>query len=443
MAGSTTADDRHSTGPAGQPTVEVHGARWLVLVALVLTGFTMRSAVTSIGPVLTELQDGLRISDAQAGVITTLPVLCFAAIGSVAPRLAHRFGFHRVVVIALLAATAGVLSRAVAATFAVFVILSVLALAGGAIANVLMPSLVKRHFPEQIGRMTAAYTTAMAIGMTAASGLTVPLTEHANSWRFGIGFWSVLSAVAVLPWLPTLRGDRPDHERGGDPQVRLGTFVRSRTAWALTVMFAFQSMQAYICFGWLAEFFRHKGMSAEHAGWLIAFYAALSIPVSAVIPSLAVRAQRPLVVAMALSAAVAYLGLLAAPIFGAVLWMCLAGIGSGMFPLSLTMLGLRSRRIVVTSGLSAFVQTWGYVIAGFGPLLVGLILDATGGNWAWPFILLLTALALSAAGGWFAGRNVKVDDELKTPATVSSTVQAAPAGLENPPPPRAHQVDQR
>ena len=384
---------------------------WLITLALVLTGLTMRAAVTSIGPVLTELRAGLHISSGLAGVITTLPVICFAGIGAIAPRLAHRFGVHRVVVLSLVAAAVGLVLRAIAGQFVTFALLSVLALAGGAIANVMMPSLVKQHFPDRIGSITATYTTALAVGLTASAGLTVPISHATGSWRFGIGGWAALSAVAVLPWLSTLRRDRAEPEPANRP-LPLGAFRRSPTAWALTVMFAFQSMQAYVSFGWFADMFRHTGLTATTAGWLVAFLAALSIPVSVVIPSLAARGQRPLVVVMVAASLVAYLGLLIAPRAGAWLWMTLAGIGSGMFPLSLTMLGLRSRSVQTTSSLSAFVQTVGYLIAGCGPLLVGYLLDVTGQDWTWPIVLLLGALVLSLVGGWYASRDVKVEDEL-------------------------------
>ncbi|CAN5415928.1 CynX/NimT family MFS transporter [soil metagenome] len=383
----------------------------LIVAALILTGLTMRVAVTSIGPVLTELRHGLGISTGAAGIVTSLPVLCFAAIGSNAPRLAHRFGFHRVVVVALLAAAVGLFARAFAGSLWLFVLLSILALAGGAIANVLMPSLVKQHFPTRIGPMTAAYTTALAIGTTAAAGLTVPLASTGGGWRFGIGCWALLSVLALLPWLPTVRADRADHLTSAR-RVPLTALAHSRTAWALTLMFAFQSMQAYISFGWFAEFFRHEGMDGTRAGLLVAFYAALSIPVSIVIPSLAVRGPRPMVLGLGACGLAAYLGLLIAPIGGAWIWMCLAGIGAGMFPLTLTMFGLRSRQIAITSALSAFVQTVGYVLAGAGPLLVGYLLDVTHQDWAWVFGLLLVALALSVAGGWYASRDVRVDDQL-------------------------------
>src|SRR6185437_1762011 len=170
----------------------------------------MRVAVSSVGAVLDDVEAGLGLSSGAAGVITTLPVIAFAGIGFLGPRLAHRLGEHRSLAAALLAATAGLALRAVAGDLWLFGLLSMLALTGGAIANVLMPALVKRHFPDQIGRMTALYTTSLAIGTTAGAGLTVPLADLAGgSWRFGIGSWAALTLVAILPWLPSLPADRP------------------------------------------------------------------------------------------------------------------------------------------------------------------------------------------------------------------------------------------
>jgi CP family cyanate transporter-like MFS transporter len=179
-------------------------------------------------------------------------------------------------------------------------------------------------------------------------------------------------------------------------------------------------MQAYIAFGWFANFFRHHHLAATEAGLLVAFYSGLSIAVSMIIPALAVRGQRPIVALLAVTAAVSYLGMLVAPVGGAWLWMLLGGIGSGMFPLTLTMIGLRSREVASTAALSAFVQSVGYLVAGSGPLLVGLLLGLTGNDWTWPLVLLLVAAALSGSFGWYAGRPRYVEDELaelNTPAT--------------------------
>lgn len=380
-----------------------------LVAALVLTGLSMRTAVTSVGAVLDELQQSLHMNGGTAGAVTTLPVICFAAIGSLTPRLSHRFGAHQLLVVALSLMTAGLVLRAAVGTVWLFVAFSVLALAGGAVSNILMPSLVKRHFPDRIGLMTGLYTSVLAIGLTAAAGLTVPIGELAGSWRLGLGFWALLSALAVLPWLPTLRHDRPD------PSVSRGLsarrLVRSRTAWALAIFFAFQSFQAYIMFGWFARFLVGHGVPAGTAGWMVALLAAVSIPVSVVVPTVGSDRHRAVIAVLGLCSLVAYLGLAVAPVGGAWVWMTLAGVGSGMFPIALAQIGLRSRTAQTTAALSAFVQGIGYVIAGTGPLLFGVFFGATG-SWTLPLALLFVALAITVAAGWRSSLPEHVDADL-------------------------------
>ena len=395
------------------------GTDLLMLLALVLTGLTMRVAVTSVGAELDELRHGLHTTSGVAGVLTTLPVIAFAGMGMLAPALAHRLGEHRLVAVALGVATTGLALRAAVTTVWLFALLSLLALAGGAVANVLMPTLVKRHFPDRIGPLTAVYTTCLAIGTTTAAGVTVPIAHAAGGWRFGLGCWAILTAIAVLPWLPTLRRDRPVAEDQPD-RLPVGRIARTRLGWALALLFGAQSFQAYVAFGWFANFFRHQHVSAAQAGLLVAFYSGLSIPISMVIPALAVRGQRGLVAVLTGCSAISYLGMLVAPVGGAWLWMLLGGIGSGIFPLTLTMIGLRSVRVPVTAALSAFSQSVGYLIAGTGPLLVGLLLQLSGENWTGPLLLLLLADLLSFGFGWYAGRPCHVEDELSAvnmPAT--------------------------
>ncbi|MDQ2750393.1 MAG: MFS transporter [Actinomycetota bacterium] len=387
---------------------------WLLVAALVLTGLSMRTAVTSTGAVLDDLQRDLHAGSGIAGLITTLPVICFAALGWVTPRLSHRFGAHRLLVLALLLMTLGLVLRAVVNSIWVFLLLSLLALAGGAISNVLMPSLVKRHFPDHIGRMTAVYTTALAIGLTASAGLTVPIGRLGDGWRLGLGAWALLSALAVLPWLPTLRRDRPDPDT--EPGLSASRLVHSRTAWLLMIFFAFQSFQAYIAFGWFAKFLHGHGVSSDTAGWMVALVAAMSIPVSMLVPSIAPSRHRLVITVISSCYLVAYVGLAVAPVGGAWVWMALVGVGSGMFPLALTMIGLRARTAETTAALSAFVQAIGYIVAGTGPLLFGVLYGLTN-NWTTPLALLFIALAIAFASGWLACRPTFVDDELAEFAT--------------------------
>jgi CP family cyanate transporter-like MFS transporter len=384
----------------------------LLVAALVLTGLSMRTAVTSVGAVLDDLQDGLHTTSGAMGFITTLPVIAFAGLGAVTPRLSHRYGPHRLLVISLALMSIGLVARSLVGSVWTFSLFSLLALAGGAVSNVLMPSLVKRHFPDDLGRMTAVYTTALAIGLTAAAGLSVPIGDLASKgdgWRLGLGVWALLSALAVLPWLTTLRGDRPDATatRG----LSATALVRSRTAWLLTLLFAFQSFQAYIAFGWFAKLLKAHGISSGTAGAMVAVLAAMSIPISMVVPNVAPRHHRAVVVGLSACYLVSYIGLATAPSGGAWAWMILTGIGSGTFPLVLTMIGLHARTAETTAALSAFVQAIGYIVAGTGPLLFGVLYGATN-HWGWPLALLFVALTVSLVSGWMVSRPSYVDDEL-------------------------------
>lgn len=374
-------------------------SRASLVIALALTGLTMRTAVTSVGAALDDITTALNAGDALAGVLTTLPVICFAVLGAFTPQVGARFGRHRTLVAALAVSAVGIASRALVDSMGWFLVLSVLALTGGAVANVVLPALVKEHFPERIGAMTAVYTTALAVGTTLAAGLTVPIGDLAGGWRFGIGSWTLFAVVAIVPWLPTL--GRETHLAAVSHSAQFRALARNRTAWALTGFFGTQSMSAYIGFGWLARFLYDHGVSEAAAGAMVALMTAIGIPVSMLVPTVAPARHRPVILALGGCFAIAYVGLGVAPVAGAWVWMAFYGIGAGMFPLALTMIGMRSADPSTVASLSAFVQSIGYVIAGFGPLLFGVLHGATG-SWALPLALLWVSLGLALGCGWVA-----------------------------------------
>ncbi|WP_202806030.1 CynX/NimT family MFS transporter [Actinopolymorpha alba] len=388
---------------------------WFLLGAVVLLAFNLRTAVASMGAVLGEVRVDLHLSPVVAGLLTTLPVLCFAAFGAVAAGLARRFGSSRVVVAALLTIVVGQAVRVMVSSIPVFLLATGLALAGMAIGNVLIPAFVKETFPGRVGLATAAYTTSMAVGTTLPAALTVPIAEVLGGWRPGLGVWAVPAVVAVLPWLLLLRGSRSERTitRGGARPLALWDLSRSPLAWSLAVYFGLQSLQAYAAFGWLAQIFRDAGVDAAHAGLLLSILPVVGIPLSLAFPAIAARLpdQRPLVVACGVPYVVGYVGLLLAPRAGALIWVVMLGLGGGAFPLALTMIGLRSRAHDVTARLSGFTQSVGYLLAATGPLAMGALFGVTGG-WTVPIGFLLALVAPLMATGLFAARRRYVDDEL-------------------------------
>jgi CP family cyanate transporter-like MFS transporter len=386
-----------------------------VVVGIVVLAFNLRPAAVSVGPVLDDIRAGLRMSGSEAGVLTSLPVVAFAVFGGLAPRLARLLGPHRLTLGALLAVVVGLLLRSMVDGVPAFLALSLLALAGMATANVLLPSLVKHHFPTRVGTMTAAYTTAMAVGLTSASVLTVPVSNALGGWRDGLMIWSLTAAVAAVPWIALVSEDRRterDEDTPASP-VGLGEVARTRLGWMMAIFFGLQSVQAYSIFGWFADIYHDAGFTSGEAGLLLGVITAVSIPTSFVVPALAARLQHVswLVVFFVLSYVAGYIGLIVAPVGGALVWAVLIGLGTATFPMILTLIGLRARTAAGTAALSGFTQSVGYLIAALGPFAVGVLHDVSGG-WTLP-LLSLTVLALPLLlSGLAVSRTVYLEDQL-------------------------------
>lgn len=393
-------------------------SRGLVLLGLILLSTNLRPAAVSVGPVLAEVTDGLSMSPAQAGLLTSLPVLAFATFGAVAPWLARTVGVHRTTLLSLLAVVMGLAARATVDHGLPFLALSMLGLAGMAMANVLLPSLVKLHFPDRIGLVTALYTTALAIGLTGALTLTVPLSEAADGgWRVGLGVWALLALVAALPWLRLVLHDRRPAD--SSRTVRVSDVMRTRLGLAMALLFGLQSMHAYVAFGWFAQLWRDAGFSPTMAGVLVGVVASVSIPLSLWLPTLAGRRDdhRMLLWGVIACYPVAYLGLILAPRSLAVLWALLIGVGCAIFPLVLTLIGLRARTPAGTAALSGSTQSAGYLLAAAGPFTVGLLYEATGG-WTVPLMLMIALVVPMALLAAYVGRPCYVEDQLPDPAAV-------------------------
>jgi MFS transporter, CP family, cyanate transporter len=384
----------------------------LVLVGVVLLSVNLRPAAVSVGPVLDEIRAGLGMGPVSAGVLTSLPVLSFAVFGALAPLAARRVGPHRVTLLALLAVVAGLAGRAAVGNEAAFLVLSLVATAGMAMANVLIPSLVRLHFPDRIGQVTALYTTMLAVGLTAAFLLTVPVSHAFDSWRYGLAVWAVLAAVAALPWFGLVRHDTTMEPPKRD--VGYGDIARTRLGWAMTLFFGIQSLMAYAVFGWFATLWRDADFGAGTAGALVGIVAGMSIPLSLFLPQLVARPgdQRWVLVLVIACYPVAYVGLLLAPHSLAVLWAIVLGAALTTFPIALTYIGLRTRTAGATAALSGWTQSTGYLLAVAGPFGIGVLHEASGG-WDVPLVVLLVLSLPLFLVGMYVGRPAHIEDQLR------------------------------
>ncbi len=391
----------------------------LILAGIMLLALNLRPAAASVGPLLPEITRGLHLSTPVAGLLTALPLLAFALFSAAGPAAARIFGIHRATLLSIFAISIGLLARALAESTWAFMILSVVALAGMAMASVLLPLLVRLHFPRLLSSLAAPYSRMLALGFALAAAFTVPISRSGGGWRTGLAVWGVLGLVTAIPWLGLIR---PDLLLAPEPRIiRFVEMIRTRTSQVLALFFGLHVMQAYIVMAWFTTLWREHGFSSTQAGLLVALIAIMAIPLTVGASAMATRSLHPvrLVYGIVACYPIAYAGLLLAPHALAIPCALLLGVASVTFPISLA---LMARHATTSDGflaLSGVSQAVGYLIAAVGPFVVG-ILHADADSWRWPFVFLLVAslplLALVRA----VIRPSHVEDEL--PETLKRAV---------------------
>lgn len=372
-----------------------------LIVAVAIVAFNLRPAITSVAPVLTEVQRTTGLSAAGAGLLTTLPVLAFGACASLAPVLGRRIGIEATLVGAIGMLVVGVLVRSAPATAPLFGG-TVLVGVGIALGNVLVPALIKRDFPLNPRLATGIYSVALTGGGALAAGVTVPMAQATGGWRDGLALWAAPAGLCLVVWTTRLRDA---HHDIGPVHVGAGLW-RDGLAWQVTCFMGLQSFGFYSMVAWLPTIFEHHGVHAAAAGWLLSLSGFASLPAAFATPVLASSPLRQRWVAGFLVAmsAIALGGMVWHPVAGAVAWMVLLGLSQGgTIALALTFIVVRAPDARRATELSGMAQTIGYLVAGAGPLVLGAVRDATG-NWTVPLVIALVVLAPELGCGLGASR---------------------------------------
>jgi CP family cyanate transporter-like MFS transporter len=381
----------------------------------VILALNLRAAVTTVSPLLGRIRAEVALSPIVESLIATAPPLMFAVFGALAPVFGRRLGLERVVAGAMGLAALATAARAGAGGELVFLITTGLIMAGLGTANVAVPPLVKRYFPDRIGLMTTASTVFLVLGQAIPPAFAVPLADRLG-WRWAVGVWAIGAALAALPWVvqPYRRRRRGARPGGARTDAKSAKVVRSKLFWGITGLLTCNSVGAYALIGWLPQIMADAGANHRRAALILTVFTAGSLVPALAVPVLTVRLRRPqiLIALMFAGWVIGLVGFALSPLHGTWWWLILTRLGDGNYACALTLMNLRTRGPQTLLAVSGFGQAISYTCAAAATFAFGQLHAATGG-WYWPIILLICTMPLGLAGGLVASRRAYVEDEVR------------------------------
>lgn len=366
----------------------------LVIVSILLIASNLRGPITGPGPILAFISSDLALSATQAGMLTTLPLLAFAIFSPISSGLARKIGLEPSLMLALIAIASGIVLRSTGSSITLFLGTCIIGI-GIAIGNVLLPSLLKRDFPNKVPTLTAIYVLIMGVGATLSASTTIPLLNLAQtlnitvipSWAFALAGTLILPLLTMLIWLPQMK--RHTKPTADTADIDSHSYLwRTGAAWQVTAFLALNSFIMYSFIAWLPSILVDNGYSEHQAGYIHGILQlASAAPALVLIPLMAkMKDKRALSVVMTGFSLMSIIGLIALPQHAAI-WVGLLGFScGGGFILGLSFVGLRTHNAHQAAALSGMAQCMGYLFAATGPILFGSLHEATG-SWDTPLII--------------------------------------------------------
>lgn len=384
------------------------GAAVFAAVSLLLVSPMLRAPISSVPPALSPITQDLNLGTVAAGLVTTLPLLCFGIFAFITPALARRFGGHLTLLGAIALCVLGIAARSISHPITFFAGITVIGL-GIAIGNVIIPALIRADFAGHLALLMGWYSLGLQVGAAAGSTVTAPLMAAGLGWQVSIGVWVLPGLVVFALWLVVTSRARGAAVTGATraSASSMGTVIRRPLTIAICLFMGLQSLVFYSLLTWIPTQLADHGVGPTQAGLLLGLFGILGLPGSFVGPTLA--QSRFGAVGIVLLVFVDFAGVVlllgSAPM--AVAGTVLAGLCQGaLLSTALTFIAHQEDPADVPA-VSALAQGIGYGLAALGPVVMGALYGGAG-DWVLANSLLcLTLAVLAGLGFWIARREYR------------------------------------
>ncbi|MFU1898860.1 CynX/NimT family MFS transporter [Bacillus thuringiensis] len=348
---------------------------YLYILALFFVSINLRIGITSVSPVLETIRQDLNISNFSVSFLTAIPVFCMGTFALLTGKVIKKYGAEKSIMACLILIGLATCMRAFTFSISTLFASSLFIGIGIALAGPLLSGFIKEKFPTKIGLMIGIYSVGMGTGASLSAGLTIPL-QHVlkGSWNMALAFWGALTIIAIIFWYPVMKRKKNTSTQN---KKNNSLPLRNKKAWLFTIFFGLQSGIFYSITTWLAPANQSMGVSSEQAGTLITVFTVIQMICSFLIPTLAdIYKNRALWLLGSICFVLVGLSLMIYPLTTPWTPSILLGIGlGGVFPLALMLPLYETKTSEDASAWTATMQSGGYIMGGFIPVLAGIARD--------------------------------------------------------------------
>lgn len=343
------------------------------LLPIVLIALNLRAPIASIAPVVDSVREYYALNAALAGLLTSLPLLAF---GLVSFAVSY-FQPVRAMFVGLLCILLGEIVRCVGGSAELFIGTAIMG-SGIAVANVLLPSLVKSKFPRQIPKIMGIYSLVLNFSAMLGVLLILPLMGLLPV-PLALSSWAILAVAAIASYLPQMSNHRISRPKL--KSTAKGTLFANANAWKITLFMGITSAIAYSFFAWYPSFLMSFGFSAHFASQMMILSYCVLVPTAFFAPLMLGVLPSARRIYLIIFICGAYIVCFALLLISQQVWVVLIvsvliGVPvGGVFGIALLFISTKSANVQTATKLSAMAQGVGYLIAALSPVVIGKIYD--------------------------------------------------------------------